>query len=43
MSPRPVLAITLAISLGFPLAGCVVLDAPHGYLAPATRHGLGVG
>ena len=31
MSPRPVLAIALAISLGLPLAGCVVLDASHGY------------
>src|SRR5262245_12162810 len=31
MTARLALAITLVTSLGFPLAGCVVLDAPHGY------------
>jgi hypothetical protein len=31
MTARRVLAIALATSLGFPLAGCLVLDVPHGY------------
>jgi hypothetical protein len=31
MTPRLALAIALASSLGLPLAGCVVLDAPHGH------------
>ena len=29
MAPRHALAIAVAISLAFPLVGCVVLDAPH--------------
>ncbi len=31
MTARRGLAIALATSLCFPLAGCLVLDAPHGY------------
>jgi hypothetical protein len=31
MTVRLALAIALATSLGLPLTGCVVLDAPHGY------------
>jgi hypothetical protein len=31
MSTRLALAIALATSLAFPVAGCVVIDAPHGH------------
>jgi hypothetical protein len=31
MTVRLALAIALASSLGLPLTGCLVLDAPHGY------------
>lgn len=35
MTLRLFLAIALATGLGFPLAGCIAVDAPHGY----HRHG----